>query len=163
MRFPFPLRRSVAVPTGVIGALTLVGTALAWPQAIEGRPDNLHPGGHVGYYFWHDSRGLNLATTGPNPRVPHVYEGVIETDGTFASVDLLRPEDPDGYVVRDGDQRIRFHFRTYAGIDGINFRVDSGEKLTLHVKIDDQPAPVTRIFMGEHAVHPPSNPFTIYR
>ncbi len=163
MRFPFPLHRSMAVPAGVVGALALVGTALAWPHAIEGRPDNLHPGGQVGYYFWHDARGLNLATTGPNPRGPHVYEGVVETDGTFESVDLIWPENSDGYVIRESDQRIRFHFRTYAGIDALNFRVDGGEAVVLNLKIDGQPAPVSRIFMGEHAVHPPANPFTVHR
>ncbi len=60
-------------------------------------------------------------------------------------------------------KRIRFQFRTYAGIDGLNFRVDGGEKVVLNLKIDDQPAPVTRIFMGEHAVHPLANPFTVHR
>jgi len=160
----FPARRwPIAAIAGVLASLAILGTALAWPDILEGKPKNLHPGGQVGYYVWHNDRGMNLATTGPDANQAHIYEGVIETDGAFASIDLIRPENPDGYAVRDGDQRIRFHFKTYAGIDGLNFGIRDGTHLVLRLNIDGQPAATQQIFLGRDAMNPVSNPVVLYR
>ena len=153
----------IAVVLGAVASFAILGTALAWPDILEGRPKNLRPGGQVGYYVWHDSRGVDVATTGPDANQAHIYEGVIETDGSFASIDLIRPENADGYAVRDGDQRIRFHFKTYAGIDGLNFNVRDGRHLVLRLNIDEQPAATQQISLGRDAVNPVANPVVLYR
>src|SRR5438105_7765360 len=138
----------IAVALGVVASLAILGTALAWPDILNGKPKNLHPGGELGYYVWHNDRGITLETTGPEANVGHVFEGVIETDGSFASIDLIRPEDPDHFAVRAGDQRIRFHFKTYAGIDGLNFALRDGTHLVLRLNVDGQLASTQQISLG---------------
>lgn len=163
MRLLATRRWPIAAVAGIVASLAILGTALAWPDIIDGRPKNLHPGGQVGCYVWHDGRGMNLATTGPDTNQFHIYEGVIETDGSFASIDLIRPENPDGYAVRENDQRIRFHFKTWAGIDGLNFRVRDGTNLILHLNVDGRSAAPRQIFLGREAVNPVANPVVLYR
>jgi hypothetical protein len=183
---PFPLTRSLpASPAGIAGALATIATkagwplapaaqrsdlrsaevaiAATWPDVIWGRPDRVLTRDKVGYTFWKDRRGLTLATTGHNARVPRLYVGTLETDGVFTDVDLWAPEYPEGYFIRDSDQRIRFSFRTYVGIDGMIFDVDGGSYLTLDLKLDNRKARADQIFLGKHAEHPPCNAFAIYR
>ena len=156
-------RLRLAAIFALVTAFALVGTALAWPDLIEGRPYNLEAGGTAGYYLWQRDEGFVLAMTGPAHQPGHIFTGVLETDGRFSEIRLLRAERPDGYAVRENDQRIRFHFRTHADLDGLGFDVVGGTHLTSTLLIDGERAPVRRIFMGQRAINPQVNPVILYR
>jgi hypothetical protein len=153
----------LSVSLALVLAFVTVGTALAWPDLVENIPHNLHGGGTAGFYLWHNDQGLFLATTGPDPRTSHLFSGLIETDGRFTDVHLLRAERPDAYAVRENDQRIRFSLTTFADLDGLTFDVVGGTEVTFTLLIDGQRASPRSIFMGQRAIHPQVNPIILYR
>jgi hypothetical protein len=168
MRFGRGRKPIASLLVGLSSALLMVGPVFAWPNILENRPANLQPGGELGYYLWHAEAGpagpgFALVTTGPEGEGPHLFEGVLETDGQFGAAVLIRPEQGDGALVRESEQRIRFQFQTFSRIDGLNVVISGGTHLVLDLKIDGQPAGLDRIFMGQGAIHPVQNPVVLYR
>ena len=57
--------------TGALGAALLLvgisaGSAFAWPNRLDGRPEQFEVGGDSAYYIWTDGENdFHLATTGP--------------------------------------------------------------------------------------------------
>ena len=73
-------------------ALVLVGisagSAFAWPDRLDGRPEQFEVGGDSAYYIWTDGdNDFHLATTGPGPR--RNFVAVIHTDGEITDVDQV--------------------------------------------------------------------------
>src|SRR5205823_3021258 len=126
-----------------IAALSLAG-ALAGTAMAAGpaqRPDGFRAGAPSGVYIWHRSgvdHGWHLETTDPASSGAHTYTGSLSTDGTFSDVHLVRPESDDSASV-DGSGTLTFTFKTFSGIDGVDFRVAGGQHLTLTLSEDGQP------------------------
>ncbi len=133
-----------------------------WPAWIQGRPLSLHAGGALGYYFWHDETGLHLWTTTPSNR-DHVFTAVLTTRGTFRDVSGQQLEPGDHYKVLDHGHRLVMQVHTYSGIDGVNFRIDGGDGVTLRLYYDGHLIDPSNIFAGRFSVHPRANPFTVER
>lgn len=157
------LRKTLLALGAALLAGTLVATtAFAWPGGIEGRPRQLGaPDDKAGYYIWHDEDGFHLRTTGPGPR--HRFRGTLTTNGEFAGVQLVRLEGDDGFVVRNGGQTLDIRFETWDQVDGVDLRIEGGDRLRFALELDGRRAPVDRIFLGEDGSHPERNPFTIRR
>lgn len=164
-------RTAASLTLGLLAVFMLVGTVFAWPNILEGRPGNLQPGGELGYYIWHQEGrpvrpgpgpGMMLVVTGPQNEEGHVFEGRIETDGRFASVDLIAPDRPDD-VALESDQVLRFHFRNHGRIDGLNFEVVEGTHLVYRLAINGERATTDQIFMGQGSIHPVELPLVLYR
>lgn len=94
---------------------------------IDGNPDFEHGQG-MGYWLWRDKDGLHLRTT--THGVEHDFNGVIRTadNSTFVDVKPYRLEDKgsnDDRLHIDSDKdTIRFHFDTWDGTDGVDFRLN---------------------------------------
>jgi hypothetical protein len=162
MRSSWLRRFQISALLTLVAAFAVVGTALAWPDLIEGIPNNLHTG-PAGYYLWHNDQGFFLATTGRDRNSGHLFTGVIETDGEFRDLHLLRAERPDAFAVRENGQRIRYSFRTGPDLDGLTFEVVGGTHVTFTLLMDGERAPLRRIFMGQRAINPQQNPIILYR
>ncbi|MGH2354019.1 MAG: hypothetical protein ACRDI2_06775 [Chloroflexota bacterium] len=95
-------------------------------EVLQGRPD-VGAGDELGYWLWHDDEGLHLRTT--TQGLQHNFNGVIRAagDGRFFDVDRIRldhsGENQDRVGVGPGHQTIVFHFDTWSGADGIDFRL----------------------------------------
>ena len=135
--------------------------ALAWSSDIEGRPDNLRPGGDQGYYVWHDDNGLHVYTTDPVGH--HKYTFRISTEGVFQNVDPVRLDGGDSVTVLDGGHRLEGDFVTHEGIDGVNFNIAGGAGMRLALRIDGDLAPGDEIYLGDDFSHPSNNPFVELR
>ena len=149
-----------------LGATLTMGTilaapALAWSSDIEGRPDNLRPGGDEGYYVWHDDNGLHVYTTDPVGH--HKYTFRISTEGVFQNVDPVRLDGGDSVTVLDGGHRLEGDFVTHEGIDGLNFNIAGGAGMRLALRIDGVLAPGDEIYLGDDFSHPSNNPFVELR
>ena len=130
-----------------------------WPATVQGRPVTFHAGATAGYYIWHDSHGWHLRTTTPESRA-HEFTGRIVSSDNIKVVSLVRDENDDhlslsGHVVN-------FAFKTYKGVDGLDFVVGCTKSVTFLLKAGGDWVPAARIFLGDHG-HAPSNPFTVYR
>ena len=64
----------------------------AWPDRLDGRPEQFEIGGDSAYYIWTEDDDFHLATTGPGTRG---IRPIIETDGEITDVDQVRLEDGD--------------------------------------------------------------------
>ena len=131
--------------------------------AYNGPPDGLHAGDQSGVYLWHRvgiDHGWHMETTDPAKTGVHTYTGTITTDGKFADVQLVRPENDDSATV-DGNDNLNFSFKTYSGIDGVDWRVIGGTQMTFTLSEDGQPMSTGAINIGDGSSHPVSDPFTI--
>lgn len=147
--------------TSALAALSLAG-AMAAP-ALAARPDGFHAGDAAGVYIWHRSgvdHGWHLETTDPAKSGAHTYTGTVTTDGSFADVHLVRPESDDSATV-DGSGTLTFSFKTFSGIDGVDWRVAGGTQMTFTFYEDGQLLPASQINLGDNSRHPDSDPFTM--
>jgi len=171
------MKRSTKLAAAVIGLAVLVvpitalsvssagaSTAAAcdeghWPATVQGQPERLHAGSTDGYYVWHDSYGWHLRTTTPQ-RTAHVFAGRIVSSDNIRSVTMVRDENDDRVSL--SGHVLSFRFVTYAGIDGVNFRVGCTNSVTFELKQGSNWVPAYRIFLGRYG-RAPHNPFTLTR
>jgi hypothetical protein len=152
---------------GALSALaTLVAVVMLTPaasaaalSAAEGAP-NVTDSSPAGYFIFHDENGFHIRTHGPGTE--HDFVAVLHSTGTFENLDLIKLESADSVAVSDGGHRLVMHFHTFDGIDGLNFRVNGGDDLRLDLKLDDQQASTSQIFLGPRGHHPKHDPFTIH-
>lgn len=133
-----------------------------WPVWIQGRPLSLEPGSSPGFYFWHDDDGLHLWTTTPFTE-EHTFTAVLTTNGHFRNVSRERFEPEDAATVTDGGHTLLVRLHTYDGIDGVNFRVQGGDHLTLRLYHEGHLLDPAFVYAGRFSVHPANIPFTIDR
>ena len=140
---------------------TMMGTALAWPERFDGRPEQFEVGGDSAYYIWHADDGVHLSTTGPGPR--REFRAVIRTDGEFEDIDQLRLDEEDRYVVRDGGQTLVVDFTTFGHTDNIRWRVAGGTYMTFDLSVDGHPIAPHNVYLGADGYHPPRPRFRLSR
>ncbi|TMK83675.1 MAG: hypothetical protein E6G46_02675 [Actinobacteria bacterium] len=171
------MKRSTKLAAAVIGLAVLVvpitalsvssaGAATAaacdeghWPATVQGQPERLHAGSTDGYYVWHDKYGWHLRTTTPQ-HSPHVFTGRIVSSDNIRSVTFVRDENDDRATV--SGHVLSFRFVTFAGIDGVNFRVGCTNSVTFELKLAGNWVPAYRMFLG-HDGRAPHNPLTVSR
>jgi hypothetical protein len=150
-----------ALAAGSALLLASVPAAFAWQGPVtDGSPDLNHDS-PTGYYIWHTDDGFHVRTHGPNAR--HDFDARLHTDGTFEDVDVVRLESRDGVEVLDGGHQLVIHFNTFDATDGVNFRIDGGERLRLALRLDGHLIDTDRIFLGHSGAHPERNPFVLRR
>ncbi len=156
-------RASVAVASALAGLAMLGGAALAWTGHVDGQPTTLQPGAADGYYIWHNDQEdrFHLRTT--DSAGVFAYSGVLHTDGRFHDVELVRKEVDDHVQVSRDGHTIVFRFVTAEGIDGIDFNVAGGSHIGLRLSRDGSLIDPSNIYLGADGVHPPRNPFRIFR
>jgi hypothetical protein len=130
-----------------------------WPATVQGRPASFTSGGRAGYYVWHDSRGWHLRTTTPQSS-PHAFSGVITSSDDIRAVHVYRNEARDKVAV--SGNTLRFSFRTWDHVDGIDFVVGCTETVKFALAAEGHRWPASRIWLGRTGTAP-SNPFTVSR
>lgn len=161
----------------------LSGSALAWSDRSEGRPDQFnstkrfshlsedHPffrfgqlNGRPGIYVWHDRNDeLHIRSINNNSKgSQHVYSGVIRTDGRFYNVEDKQLENGDYIKVGSNKNTIRFRF-TGRGIDGIDFKIKGGDTVDFDLYKDGKEMPPKEICIGKNSWHPWHNNFYLER
>lgn len=148
--------------SGNAGVALAHGADGRWPLWIQGRPLSLEPGGSPGYYFWHDDEGLNLWTTTPFA-TEHTFTAVLTSNGHFRDVRHVRFDGQDDTQIVDGGHRLLARLHTYDGIDGVIFRIEGGDHVTLRLFLEGREIDPAFIYVGRFSVHPNGNPFTVYR
>lgn len=122
--------------------VTLSGTAFAWSNRSEGRPQQ-NPSS---LSIWHD-RNDEFHVRSTNSGRQHVFTGVIQTDGRFHDIDEKNLENGD-FVKVDRDRNIISFRFTGRGIDEINFKVKKGDTLTFDLNRNGRDIPIKEIFIG---------------
>jgi hypothetical protein len=150
-----------ACAVALVAFFWLGASVFAWGSRIEGRPASFEAGSTGGYYIWHDDSGFHLRTTDPEGVESH-FTGTLTTNGVFHDLTAIRAEQDDK-VEQVGDGTIIFDLHTYSGIDGFDFDVRGGDRVTFELKRDHNLIGVDHIFLGEDGVHPNHNPFTVNR
>ncbi len=141
--------------------VTLSGTALAWGDRSEGRPDQtLRQMMRIpSLSVWHDHNNeFHIKST--NLRDQHVFTGVIHTNGRFYDIEKKELENGDYIKVDRHHDTIRFRF-TGRGIDEINFRVKGGDTVKFNLYKDGHEMPSEDIFIGKRGWHPRDNTFNL--
>ncbi|MBV8085388.1 MAG: hypothetical protein JO247_11295 [Chloroflexi bacterium] len=138
-------------------------TASAKPHRDRGGcPDGFDAGDAAGVRVCRVGDGFRLETTDPANSGAHEYTGTLTTDGKFTDVSLVRPENDDSASI-DGNGNIVYDFKTYSGIDGIQFHVDEEAKeISFNVYVDGQLIPVNHIWIGDKGRHPEHDPFRVH-
>ncbi len=113
----------------------------------------------AGYYLWHDDAGYHLRTHGPGAE--HQFVARLKTNGTFKDVDKSMLEKADRVTVKDDGHVLVLHLHTYGAWDGVNFRIDGGERMRLNLKLDGQEISTSNIFLGSGGAHPATDPFKV--
>jgi hypothetical protein len=153
--------------TGALGgALLLVGmsagSALAWPDRLDGRPEQFEIGGDSAYYIWTDGENdFHLATTGPGPR--REFVAVVRTDGEITDVDQVKLEAGDRYELDDGGQKLVIHFDTFGNMDTINWRIRGGNHAAFDLRVDGHPILPVNVYLGHAGNHPEAPIFRVSR
>jgi hypothetical protein len=148
------------------GALLLVGisagSALAWPDRLDGRPEQFEIGGDSAYYIWADGEDdFHLATTGPGPR--REFVAVVRTDGEITDIDQIKLEEGDRYELEDGGQKLVIHFETFGNMDTINWRIRGGDHAAFDLRVDGHPIRPVNVYLGHEGSHPPAPIFRVAR
>ena len=139
--------------------VSLSGTALAWNDNSEGRPNLGRGVGVPSISIWHDHRDV-FHVKSTSLRGQHVFSGVIQTDGRFYDIDEKQMENGD-YVKVDRDRNvIRFRL-TGRGFDEFNFKIRNGKTLRFEVNRDGRDMPTQHIYIGKNGWHPRNNKFTL--
>jgi len=141
--------------------VALTGAAFAWSPELNGKPEAFHPGETRGYFIWHDDNGLHIRTTTRGQL--HVFSGTLHTNGRFIDVHGVKLEADDGYKVGPERHQMDFRFETAGGVDGIDFKVEGGEKVVLDLLIDGHKISADEIYGGFGSWHPSENKFEIVR
>jgi hypothetical protein len=141
--------------------ITLTGSVFAWAPQLDGRPEAFHPGAVRGYFIWHDNNGLHLRTTTEGQM--HIFSGDIHTDGIFADVHGAQLEANDALNVGPEGHQMNFRFETAGGVDGIDFKVEGGEKVVFNLYMDGHEISPDEIYGGHGSWHPNSDSFQIFR
>lgn len=141
--------------------ITVCSTAFAWAPRIDGRPDSFDPGSTKGYFIWHDDNGFHMWTT--TKGYQHHFSGVIRTDGRFVDVHGRRLETDDWYRVGPERHELKFEFTTAGGEDGVNFRIEGGDRVNFDLFIDGHRINPEEICIGSRGWHPERSDFTLYR
>jgi len=147
-------------------ALLLVGisagSAFAWPDRLDGRPEQFEIGGDSAYYIWTDGENdFHLATTGPGPR--RHFVAVIQTDGEITDVDQVRLEGDDSFELEDGGQKLVVHFETFGHADTIQWKIRGGDHATFNLRVDGHPIWPVNIYLGHEGYHPIGPIFRVHR
>lgn len=101
-----------------------------------------------------------METTDPAKTGAHTYTGSVTSDGKIVDVQLVRAENDDSATV-DGNGNLNFSFKTYSGIDGVDWRVSGGTQMTFTLYEDGQLMSTSSINIGDGSTHPAADPFTI--
>ncbi|MFN8525624.1 MAG: hypothetical protein U0821_21210 [Chloroflexota bacterium] len=149
-----------AMTTALVATLMLGTTAFAWAPWVNGTPPQLE-GGEQGYFMWHDDDGWHLRTH--DGADGEVYDGRLHTDGELVNVEMVRGESTDLLEVTDAGHTLRFRFRTYDHVDGINFRIEGGSRLTSYLERNGHWIAPRNIYVGGAGAHPAGNPFSVWR
>ena len=153
--------------TRALGAALLLvgmsaGSAFAWPDRLDGRPEQFEVGGDSAYYIWTDGENdFHLATTGPGPR--RNFVAVIHTDGEITDVDQIRLEGDDSFELRDGGKELVVHFETFGHADTIQWKVRGGTHVAFNLRVDGHPIRPVNVYLGHAGYHPPAPIFRIHR
>lgn len=152
------------ISLGVLGGLlgTTAGVAFAWPDRLDGRPEQLEIGGDSAYYIWTDGENdFHLATTGPGPE--RRFRAVIRTNGEIVDVDQLRLEGGDRFELLDGGHRLVIYFETYDHLDTIQWKVRGGSHVSFELHVDGHPIRPQNIYLGHNGYHPAGPLFRVAR
>ena len=145
----------------LLGGLT-AGSALAWPDRLDGRPEQFEVGGDSAYYIWTDGDNeFHLATTGPGPRRDFV--AVVRTNGEIADIDQIRLEDGDSFELLDGGRKLVIHFATFDRADAIDWRIRGGTFAWFDLRVDGHPIRPVNIYLGHDGHHPNAPVFRVAR
>lgn len=141
--------------------VTLSGTAFAWSDRSEGRPEQtLGQMMHIpSLSIWH-GRNDKFHVKSINLRDQHVFTGVIHTDGRFYDIEEKELENGDFVKVNRHHNTIRFRF-TGRGIDEMSFNVKDGDSIKFNLYKDGEEMPRKDIFIGHDGWHPWDNDFSL--
>ena len=150
----------------LVGALLLAsltaGPTFAWPQRLDGRPEQFEVGGDSAYYVWTDGEDdFHLATTGPGPR--RKFVAVIHTDGEITDVDQVRLEGDDSFRLEDGGRKLVVRFETFGQADSIQWKVRGGQHGGFNLRVDGHPIRPVNVYLGREGDHPLGPIFRIHR
>ena len=138
------------------------GSAFAWPDRLDGRPEQFEVGGDSAYYIWTDGENdFHLATTGPGPR--RHFVAVIQTDGEITDVDQVRLEGDDSFELEDGGQKLVGHFETFGHADNIQWKIRGGNHATFNLRVDGHPIRPVNVYLGHEGYHPIGPIFRVHR
>lgn len=153
------MKRLTCLLATVCVFVMMSGTAFAWSERAEGRPQLIGMAKFSpGVFVWHD-RGDALHFRASNSGRQHVYSGIIQTDGRFFAVEEQQLENGD-YISIDRDRNtIKFRFTTGRGFDGLDFKVRGGETVNFDLYKDGKEMPLQEIFVGKRGWHPWHNNF----
>jgi len=128
----------------------------------RGCPQGFDAGDAAGVRVCHGKAGTwRLETTDPAKSGGHEYTGTLTTDGKFTDVQLIRPENDDSASI-DGEGKLVYDFKTFSGIDGVQFHVaDEATQITFNLTVDGQQLPANHIWIGKKGRHPDGDPFTL--
>lgn len=131
---------------------------------LQGKP-SMEPGDGLGYWLWHDEDGLHLRTTTHGRE--HDFNGVLRTgeQSRFVDVKGIKLDDhgpnQDRLQVTDEGEVVRFHFDTWDGTDGIDFRLDGR---TFCIELEDNGRAVAgQVHLGIGQVSPNQLPVCFQR
>jgi hypothetical protein len=153
--------------TRALGAALLLvgvsaGSAFAWPDRLDGRPEQFEVGGDSAYYIWTDGENdFHLATTGPGPR--RHFVAVIHTDGEITDVDQVRLEGDDHFEIQDGGRTLVVHFETFGHADTIRWKIRGGDHASFNLRVDGHPIRPANVYLGHEGYHPPAPIFRVHR
>lgn len=160
MKLPRLVPAGSALAIALVGTAALTSVALAWQGWVQGKPHQLGEGA-TGYFVYHNDDGWRLRThDSPSGKT---FSGRLHTDGEFVDVSLVRAESTEELAIDDGGHTIRFRFRTFNHIDGLDFRVNGGTRVRFNLQTNGAQTPTGDIWVGHDGLHPPHNPFVIRR
>jgi uncharacterized repeat protein (TIGR01451 family) len=128
-----------------------------WPTAVDGYslplvrgPVQSTPGVSIG-----EEDGSWILLTHGNPK-PTFYRGTITTTGTFTGVSILLPEKSDSIDVVNS-HTITIKFKTYAGLDGVQFTTSCGSSVSFSLTAKNKAIPARSFFLGSSRSTPSSS------
>lgn len=141
-------------PVPVLGSAGAIG----WSQ-LEGQP-TIAPGRGVGYFIFRQGNVVSIVTTNLGNKGRPFQATVTSEGGTLAGARSLKLERKQDSFTQPSPERINFHFTTYGATDGVQFTVNGGERLRIHLGLGKL-RPEDCVFLGGAPTAAVGNPVIV--
>ena len=126
---------------------------IAWSQTL-GAP-KLEAGKQMGFFIWHDAKGVYLATTSEGDKGTAFRGAVRVRRGSIASVSGIKLEKQDHFR-QTKPNVVQFRFVTHEGVDGITFQVSNGSRF-IAFRLNVAKNPTAKVFLGANMTEAPGS------
>jgi hypothetical protein len=131
-----------------------------WPAVSNGIPNVTSTGTPEGYYIGQSNGWFTVYVSNQPPTV--TFQGFIKTNGLILYLSPTKDKKADHFTVK-GPNIVQYSIKDKGHLDGFTFYAGCGSQISFNLKINNAPAPLNMIFLGNPTSNATANPVVFKR